>query len=201
MTDESGRTSAAAAAQRVQAIIEAAERGAEEIERDARAEAERIRAEARRETDEVRTRGRESAERLALKAQELERELRDLGDAARASIAALAEEARRAAGTLAATPDEPAPDADVPGPEEVMGEDGTAVAAQPDADDPVIAEAEALSAPEPEAGGGRNEGARLIALNMALSGTPREETARYLNDNFELADVDGMLDDVYARAG
>ena len=67
-----------------------------------------------------------------------------------------------------------------------MGEDGTAVAAQPDADDPVIAEAEALSAPEPEAGGGRNEGARLIALNMALSGTPREETARYLNDNFEL---------------
>ena len=45
------------------------------------------------------------------------------------------------------------------------------------------------------------EGARLIALNMALSGTPREETARYLRENFELDDADGLLDDVYARAG
>ena len=30
------------------------------------------------------------------------------------------------------------------------------------------------------------EGARLIALNMALNGTPREETDRYLAENFEL---------------
>ncbi len=44
-------------------------------------------------------------------------------------------------------------------------------------------------------------GARLIALNMALSGTPREETARYLADHFALADLDGLLDDVYSRAG
>ena len=36
---------------------------------------------------------------------------------------------------------------------------------------------------------------------MALSGTPRAETERYLNDNFELEDVDAMLDEVYARAG
>ena len=200
MSEESGRTSAAAAAQRVQAIIEAAERGAEEIEREARDEAERIRA----GVQEVNTRGREAAERLALRAEELERELAELADAVRASIAALAEEARRAADRLAAetAPDAtPAPDADVPGPEAVLGEETPSVAAQPDADDPEIAEAEALSAPEPETGGGRNEGARLIALNMALSGTPREETARYLDDNFELEDVDGMLDDVYARAG
>ena len=44
-------------------------------------------------------------------------------------------------------------------------------------------------------------GARLIALNMALSGTPREETARYLAEHFELDDPDALLDDVYARAG
>ena len=43
-------------------------------------------------------------------------------------------------------------------------------------------------------------GARLIALNMALSGTPREETARYLADHFSLADADALLDDVYERA-
>src|SRR4051794_19077661 len=44
-------------------------------------------------------------------------------------------------------------------------------------------------------------GARLIALNMALDGKPREETARYLAEHFTLADVEALLDDVYARAG
>ena len=44
-------------------------------------------------------------------------------------------------------------------------------------------------------------GARLIALNMALSGSPREDTARYLADHFGLAEPDALLDDVYARAG
>ena len=44
-------------------------------------------------------------------------------------------------------------------------------------------------------------GARLTALNMALSGTPREETARFLAEHYALADPEGLLDDVYARAG
>jgi hypothetical protein len=42
------------------------------------------------------------------------------------------------------------------------------------------------------------EGARLIALNMALNGTPREETDRYLADNFALSDRPRLLDEVYA---
>jgi len=42
------------------------------------------------------------------------------------------------------------------------------------------------------------EGARLIALNMALNGTPREETDRYLADNFRLPDRSALLDEVYA---
>ena len=45
------------------------------------------------------------------------------------------------------------------------------------------------------------EGARLIALNMALNGTPRDETARYLSQNFDLDDQDALLDEVYARVG
>jgi DivIVA domain-containing protein len=44
-------------------------------------------------------------------------------------------------------------------------------------------------------------GARLVALNMALEGTPREETARFLGEHYALADVQGLLDDVYASAG
>jgi DivIVA domain-containing protein len=57
----------------------------------------------------------------------------------------------------------------------------------------------AAAEPAPtQSGGDDTEGARLIALNMALNGTPRPETERYLAENFELADRDGLLDEVYA---
>lgn len=51
-----------------------------------------------------------------------------------------------------------------------------------------------------DSGGGTEdaEGARLVALNMALNGTPREETERYLAENFRLSDRRELLDDVYA---
>ncbi|MDQ6775305.1 MAG: DivIVA domain-containing protein [Actinomycetota bacterium] len=49
-----------------------------------------------------------------------------------------------------------------------------------------------------EEGSDDTEGARLIALNMALNGTPREETDRYLADNFQLPDRRRLLDEVYA---
>ena len=42
-------------------------------------------------------------------------------------------------------------------------------------------------------------GARITALNMALGGSPREETAAYLDENFALADPGTLLDDVYAK--
>ncbi len=42
------------------------------------------------------------------------------------------------------------------------------------------------------------DGARLIALNMALNGEPREQADRYLSENFELADRAKLLDEVYA---
>jgi hypothetical protein len=48
---------------------------------------------------------------------------------------------------------------------------------------------------------GDEAGARLIALNMALEGKPREETGRYLAEHFSLSDPEALLDDVYARAG
>jgi len=61
--------------------------------------------------------------------------------------------------------------------------------------------------PEPESedlhrgSGDGAEGARLIALNMALNGTPRDETSRYLEENFDLDDHETILDEVYARVG
>lgn len=48
---------------------------------------------------------------------------------------------------------------------------------------------------------GDEAGARLTALNMALGGTAREETARYLAEHYSLADREALLDDVYDRAG
>ncbi len=42
------------------------------------------------------------------------------------------------------------------------------------------------------------EGARLIALNMALNGQSRDETDRYLAENFDLPDRQRLLDEVYS---
>jgi DivIVA domain-containing protein len=56
----------------------------------------------------------------------------------------------------------------------------------------------AETAPEAASANGDTEGARLVALNMALNGTAREETDRYLAENFDLADRAALLDEVYA---
>ncbi|MGI8780573.1 MAG: DivIVA domain-containing protein [Solirubrobacteraceae bacterium] len=44
-------------------------------------------------------------------------------------------------------------------------------------------------------------GARLVALNMALEGTPREEAAKFLAEHYALPDLRALLDDVYSSAG
>jgi hypothetical protein len=60
-------------------------------------------------------------------------------------------------------------------------------------------------APTPPAAAGAGEqkrsdldSARLVALNMALSGESREQADRHLADTFELADRAKLLDEVYA---
>jgi DivIVA domain-containing protein len=45
------------------------------------------------------------------------------------------------------------------------------------------------------------EAARLVALDMALGGAPREETETYLAEHYALSDPGKLLDDVYALAG
>jgi cell division septum initiation protein DivIVA len=50
----------------------------------------------------------------------------------------------------------------------------------------------------PAAGSGDLDGARLIALNMALNGESREDADRYLAENFQLADRGKLIDEVYA---
>lgn len=194
MTEEPRTQSAAAtAAEKVRAIVEAAERSAAELEAAAREDAARIRAEAKREaearasaSDSRVTRAREVAAGLAERAGELERQVA----AIRASIESLGKDLEELRGEPTATR-ESRPVASI------------APAEEPGDVDEKIAVAEASAAREPEIADteGSGEGARLIALNMALSGTPRDETARYLAENFELDDPDALLDDVYSRAG
>ena len=52
--------------------------------------------------------------------------------------------------------------------------------------------------PQAAAGGVDLDGARLIALNMALNGESRTDTERYLAENFELPDRLKLIDEVYA---
>jgi hypothetical protein len=201
MAEEPPKQSASAtAAEKVRAIVEAAERSAAELEAEAREDAARIRAEAERRAETRLTGAREAAARIAEGAGELERQV----DAVRASIAALVRE-------LQELQDEPARSAaPTPDPEAVAplreGEPVASVAAADEGDDvdEKIAAAEATAAREPDLAdpvARSGEGARVIALNMALRGTPREETARYLAENFELDDPDALLNDVYARVG
>jgi hypothetical protein len=56
------------------------------------------------------------------------------------------------------------------------------------------------AASESEASGedGDLDGARLIALNMALNGDSRAATDRFLAEHYELADRQKLLDEVFA---
>ncbi len=66
---------------------------------------------------------------------------------------------------------------------------------------PPVAPQPPAPAPAAVADGGDVEGARLIALNMALNGQSREETDRYLAENFDLSDRQSLLDEVYESVG
>ena len=48
---------------------------------------------------------------------------------------------------------------------------------------------------------GDSAAARIVALDMALSGTPREDTDQYLAENYDVPDRAALLDEVYAAAG
>jgi DivIVA domain-containing protein len=103
--------------------------------------------------------------------------------------------------------DEPAPAEPPPpparAPEPTPPPAAVAVPAEPEYDyedeDEDDEPAPVAAAPRPSSGGDDDvEGARLIALNMALNGQSREETERYLEENFDLGDRQALLDEVYA---
>jgi tellurite resistance protein len=53
----------------------------------------------------------------------------------------------------------------------------------------------------PTSGADDGQAARLVALKLALDGTARDEAREQLSAAYSVADLDGLLDDVYAKAG
>jgi DivIVA domain-containing protein len=219
---------AQAASEQVRAIVEAAESSAAAIERSAQDEAARIReaaeSDARGTRDDAVAKAqdhvgkvsaattqmlqrvdameselaglveslRTGANRLTADLSLLEGGMGDLYDAAGSEGGAPAASAPRVVesvpAVVAATPAaEPEPEAEV---EDEVDE--------ADDDEQLTIEEPAAEAPASSGGGDDAEGARLVALNMALNGTSREETDRYLAENFDLSDRAGLLDEVYA---
>jgi DivIVA domain-containing protein len=62
----------------------------------------------------------------------------------------------------------------------------------------VLTDTSAEPAAPRSSNGGEDESARLIALNMVMNRTPRDEIDRYLAENFRLTDRGGLLDEVYS---
>jgi DivIVA domain-containing protein len=184
----------AGTSEQVRLILEAAERSAAELRDDA----------GRQASAHVERVG-EAADGMLRRLDELQGELGKLLDGLRASgerladgLAALQEQVAEVG------PAEPEPEpedfaAAAPEPEPEP-EDFAAAAPEPEPEPEDFAAAAPEPEPEPEPASDE-AGARIIALNMALGGTPREETAAYLAEHFSLADPDALLDDVYAKAG
>jgi DivIVA domain-containing protein len=196
-------TLAAAASDQVRAIVEAAEQSAAEIQRQAEEDARDIRDEATTEAKRVRGQASDQARDYVGKVSESTSVMLQRVDAMEGELAALVESLRTGANRL---------NADIALLESNMTELRESAETRPrfepepgvdayafeeDPEEAVLVEEELVVAVEPGAGPD-TEGARLIALNMALNGTPRDETDRYLAEHFDLDDRGRLLDEVYA---
>ncbi len=166
----------AGTSEQVRVILEAAERSAAELRDDAG-----------RQAGEHVARVGEAADGMLKRLEALDAELGQLLDGLRRSGERLSEGLAELQASVA----------EVPGAE----------AAVPPAPEPEP-EPEPEPAPEPAPAAGTapaperdddEAGARIIALNMALGGSSRDETAAYLDEHFALPDRDALLDDVYAK--
>lgn len=195
--EQSGESASLAdvAAQKVASIVEAAEAKAKEIEADARREADELLSSARTQARDQIERAQRSVAKLIGQADEL-----------RERVGAMAREVGGEEDPRDETEPGPQP---VPEPAPPQPEvDPTPVIVpeptpprEPEPEPPTIPEPQ----PEPPAPAARNgadeQAARLVAMKMALDGSPRKDVAKHLAANYELADTGELLDAVFERAG
>ncbi len=167
-------TLAGAAGERVRVIIEAAEASAAAIRAEAESEADRIRERAKERASELRSEVRSDVQGLIAS-------IRDGMDRLRSDLEALEQRLDEAGPRSARQPEAVA----APGPE----------------DDAELALAEDAAVDLDETEAADLEGARLVALNMALDGAPREEVGRHLREQYGVAEPGNLLDEVYESIG
>jgi DivIVA domain-containing protein len=214
---------ATSAGTQVQTILEAAESTASDIEAQALEAARQTRDAAERDADRTRAEAVEKAQAHVAAVEQataalLERvggmdgEIRTLIDSMRAGATRLAGDLAAVEGNMGDLYDAAAGRGEFAGQFETEPE--PPAEATPSAFDSELAGA--MAEPEPEfqaaalepapesmpAPGGEGDddldGARLIALNMALNGESRADTERYLAENFQLPDRLKLIDEVYA---
>ena len=175
-----GESLAAVATEQVRSILESAE-----------TTATKIRQQAEEESRELRERAAALRERL----RGMEGELRGLMGSPEAEPAS---ETKPSAKPRPKAKPEPKAEAANPVEAEPVPEPAAKPGPAPRAEPAPAPPAEPGPAGPPSDGATDLEAARLVALNMALNGSPRDETDRYLAENFDLADRSALLDEVYA---
>jgi DivIVA domain-containing protein len=216
---------ASTAGTHVQSILQAAETAAAEIERHALENARQVREDADRDADRTREEAIARArQHVSAVAQVTARLVEHVGSMD-GEVGALVESLRAGAGRLAAdlsavesgmselydaasgrggaaaeaeAPRQYEPEAPLqyePEPHQRAFETELDSALSAPAAQPPAAQ---MAAPAGEEAGGDVDGARLIALNMALNGESRADTERYLAENFQLPDRLKLIDEVYA---
>ncbi|HWX88014.1 MAG TPA: hypothetical protein VNX67_07560 [Solirubrobacteraceae bacterium] len=211
---------ASTAGMQVQGILEAAQATAETIEHEAAQAARKARdaanEDARRTREEAVARAQEHVAAVSQATEILLARVGTMDSETQTLVESLRSGASQLAGDLAAVESNMSALYDAAAGRGGDGEGAAESAAASEADDhtPVAAlPAESHEAPHVEPLGESHEGmqgdpllasskdldgARLVALNMALNGDSREETGRYLSENFVVPDRERLLDEVYA---
>ena len=187
-------------AQSVRDAIDEAQRQAEEIRKEAEAQAERVRSEAgrlRSEAERIRADAEADARR---RLDEVQSALKDLQGRLSGKPSSEVEP-----GPVIVPEPEP-PQTPEPLPEPAP-EPTPAPVPEP-TPEPVPEPTPPTETPEPTSANGAeaapsddDAAARLVAMKLALDGTSREAAREQLAAEYDLADLDGLLDDVYSKAG
>ncbi len=186
------------AGETVRAVLDDAQRRAEEILSEAREQADRVRAEA----EEAASRVRAEAEAQAQKRVEDVRSALDQlhgslgGD--RGSDGVAPESEVEPGPVTVPEPEPPATPEPMPEPAPEPMPVPTPEPAPPPGETDRPAAAGGADAAERRSD---DAAARLVAMKLALDGTPREEAGMLLSSDYDVAELDALLDDVYAKAG
>jgi hypothetical protein len=185
-------------AQRVRDLIGDAQQRAEEVMRGAQEEARRVREDAEAEAEKIRiaaeaeARGRLDQVRKAL--EQVEAGLGGKPSPPKSNPKPKAEpetEEPEAPAPQPAPPDEPQSAVSTDELIEQLRAGDVSSTPEPESQTPA-----SNNAPSDDAGA-----ARLVAMKLALEGTSRDEARKQLAADYDVADLDALLDEVYAKAG